>query len=98
MSLIIRFSLDGADGNQTKRVGKLLGAQQLATRAGTALYKGIVKKTDYPQLADNLAAFWEHLSLRDAPKLDHFWMYVERKKLSPKKKPATKKLPKKSRN
>jgi hypothetical protein len=79
--IIIRFSLDGDDdGALRARLGDILKRNGLTVRKGTGLYEGSIQKVNFVVLGANLAAFWEELNNSSKGKLDHFWMYVDKKK------------------
>ncbi|MHB1021499.1 MAG: hypothetical protein ACYC46_10325 [Acidobacteriaceae bacterium] len=79
MRTIIRFSVDGEkDSRLRNKLKEVLVNSKLTDTHKTATYEG---KTTVKKLAACLQRFWQTVDQHQGSgKIDHFWMYCDKKK------------------
>jgi hypothetical protein len=76
--VIIRFSLDGDKGGLTTVLGNVLNKGGLPKKKRTGTYEGS-HDVSISSLKSMMDSFWDKLEGQKKAKLDHFWMYVDKK-------------------
>jgi len=79
MRVIIRFSLDGDDGTLTSALASVLKRNGFPKKSRTGSYEGSDRNVGIDSLRTGLDEFWERIQGQKRAKLDHFWMYVDKR-------------------
>jgi len=78
MRVIVRFSLDGDHGNLTSALATILKRGGLPKKKRTGTYEGS-EDVSISSLKSTLDDFWDKIEGQTEAKLDHFWMYVDKR-------------------